>query len=59
MVRFSLSQDSKISFRHLVHVPGNDHQYEDIQLLLCTPTKEEIIEKQARKNNVGEEVPDI
>lgn len=42
VVRFSLSQDSNISFRRLVHVPGNDHQYEDIQLLLCTPTKEEI-----------------
>lgn len=42
VVRISLPQDSKISFRRLVHVPSNDHQYEGIQLLLCTPTKEEI-----------------
>ena len=31
----------KVSFRRLVHIPGNDHQYEDVQLMLCTPTKEE------------------
>lgn len=25
-----------------IHVPGDDHQYEEIQLMLCTPTKEEV-----------------
>lgn len=30
-------------FKRLVHVPGGDYQYEDIQLKLCTPTKEEAI----------------
>ena len=31
----------KVFFRRLVHIPGGDRQYEDIQLMLCTPTKEE------------------
>ena len=29
------------TYRRLIHVPGDDHQYEDIQMMLCTPTKEE------------------
>lgn len=41
VVRFPLGKSSDVSIRRLVHVPGNDHQYEYIQLALCTPTKEE------------------
>lgn len=31
----------KVTYRRLIHVAGNDHQYEDIQLMLCTPKKDE------------------
>lgn len=34
-------KDPKVFLVRPIHVPGDDHQYEDIQLMLCTPTKEE------------------
>lgn len=34
-------KDPQVFFVRPIHVPGDDHQYEDIQLMLCTPTKEE------------------
>lgn len=41
VVKVKSLKDSKVFYRRLVHVPGDDHQYENIQLMLCTPTKEE------------------
>lgn len=41
VVKVKSPKDPNVTFRRLIHVPGSDYQYEDIQLTLCTPTKEE------------------
>ena len=41
VVKVKSLKDTKVFYRRLVHIPGNNHQYEDVQLMLCTPTKEE------------------
>lgn len=41
VVKVKSRNNPDVSYRRLIHVPGDDHQYEDIQLMLCTPTKEE------------------
>ena len=41
VVKVKSRNNPDVFYRRLIHVPGDDHQYEDIQLMLCTPTKDE------------------
>ena len=41
VVKIKSIYNPKVTYRRLIHVPGDDHQYEDIQLMLNTPTKDE------------------
>ena len=41
VVKVKSALNPNVTYRRLIHIPGNDHQYEDIQLMLSTPTKEE------------------
>jgi|GEM_PF-6233279 len=41
VVKVKSQNNPDVFYRRLIHVPGDDHQYEDIQLMLCTPTKDE------------------
>lgn len=41
VVKVKSRNNPDVFYRRLIHVPGDDYQYEDIQLMLCTPTKDE------------------
>ena len=40
IVKVKSLKNPKATIRRLIHVPGDDHQYEDIQLMLCTPSND-------------------
>lgn len=40
VVKVKSLKNPKATIRRLIHVPGDDHQYEDIQLMLCTPSND-------------------
>lgn len=37
-------KNPEAKIRRLIHVPGDDRQYEDIQLMLCTPSNDKQVE---------------
>lgn len=44
VVKVKSLKNPKATIRRLIHVPGDDHQYEDIQLMLCTPSNDKQVE---------------
>lgn len=44
VVKVKSLKNPKVTIRRLIHVPGDDHQYEDIQLMLCTPSNDKQVE---------------